>query len=436
MESPASFSPELLTQIPAIKGNIFKNLKIRTKIILPIILTAVIVLLTATLYSYFFNLKTIETAVSAHLQTTITSRAHHVETVLEMYEQRAGLLSSKTWLRKHLKSYYETNDGEYKVKVEENLANVQKENPKFLHISIINPEGKIVISTIKDSVGKDISNKDFFINGKKDYTISDFHEPEPDGSRLHIAGPLIQDGEFLGVINYAGLGETGEVYLINKEGYMITPSRFRKDTFLKTKVDTLQANLCIGEHVLDKLETEMKEIPKTYPDYIGKKVLGIHHFIPQMNWCLLAEINESEALASTKNLLIFSTIRALIVLSIFFIVAYLLARTISRPIIALREGAEIIEKGNLNHKVSTQSQDEIGELSRAFDKMTTAIKQSRTNVDRKVKEQTQQIIEQQKTTERAMQDLEEQNKAMTGRELKMLELKKEINKLKGRTSNG
>jgi len=35
-----------------------------------------------------------------------------------------------------------------------------------------------------------------------------------------------------------GLGETGKLYLINRNGYMITPSRFMKDTFLKLKVDT------------------------------------------------------------------------------------------------------------------------------------------------------------------------------------------------------
>jgi len=411
----------------------FKNLKIRTKIILPILLTAVIVLSAATFYSYSFNVKSIETAVSAHLETAAYTRAYHVETVLKMYEQRARMLTSKTWLRKHLKSYLETGDEEYKIKIEQILADTQTENPKFLHISIINLGGQIIISTNKNLVGKDISNRDFFINGRKDYTISDYHYSEhEDNSRLHIAGPLILDGEFLGVVavasdgktvesavaEYSGLGETGEIYLINKEGYMITPSRFREDTFLKEKIDTLQANLCIEEHVLGEFESGMEEPLKIYLDYRETKVLGVHHFISKMNWCLLAEIDESEALAATKDLLWFSIIRILIVLFIFFVVTYLLARTISKPIVVLHHGTEIIAKGNLDHRVGADTKDEIGQLSRAFDEMTKNLQKSKVNIEKKIAERTA--------------ELEKLNQAMTGRELKMIELKKEILELKNK----
>ena len=424
----------------------FKDLKIRTKIMLPTILTVLIVLLSSSVYSYFFNIKTIKTAVNAYLETTAYSRAHHVETVLKIYEERAKLLTSKIWLRKHLKSYYETGEELYMINVEEILEDLQLGNPNFLHISIINPGGEVIISTDKSSLGKDLSNKDFFISGKKDYTVSQFHKPEYDGSRLHISGPLIQDGEFLGVVSvgsdgktlesavteYTGLGETGEIYLINKEGYMITPSRFGGDTFLETKIDTLQANLCIEEHVVGELETGMKETPQIYFDYRGKKVLGTHAYIPKMDWCLIVETHKSEALSSTRDLLRFSIIRILIVLFIFSIVTYILAKTISRPIIALHHGTEMIQKGDLNYKVGTDTKDEIGQLSRSFDKMTVAIKESRTNIDKKVKEQTKSLVRQQEETKKSRIQLERMNDKMIGRELKMVELKKEIQELKNK----
>jgi PAS domain S-box-containing protein len=399
----------------------FKNFKISTKIILPIIIITTIVLSAATIYSYFFNTKNLEIVINSHLETATQSRANHVKTVIKMYEQRARMLTSKTWLRKHLKSYYETNGEEYKTIIEEILVDLKLENPEFLHISIINPDGKVVVSSHKDFVGKDFSNKDFFINGKKDYTVSDYHEPEYDGSRLHIAGPLTQDGEFLGVVavssdgktmesvmtEYSGLGETGQIYLINKEGYMITPSRFKEDTFLKEKVDTLNARNCFSGAVL-------KDIAK-YKDYRGSFVLGTYQYIPEMQWCLLAEIDESEILAPARDLLKFSIIRVLVVLTIFFIVTLLLAKMISKPIIALHHGIEIIEKGNLDHKVATTSKDEIGQLSRAFDQMTLAIKQSRAEVDQKVVKQTEEITKksidlanQQKAVLNILEDVQEE----------------------------
>ena len=428
------------------------SMRIQTKITLPIILTVVIVLSIATSYSYFFNVKSLETTINAHLETAAQSDVQHVGTALEMYEQRARLLTSKTWMRKHLKSYLETGDEEYKTKIEQILADVQKENPNFLHISIINPDGKIIISTIKDSVGKDISNEDFFVNGKKDYTVSDLHEPAPDGSRLHIAGPLVQDGEFLGVVavasdgeileravgERAGLGETGEIYLINKDSYMITPSRFEEDTFLKEKVDTENSRDCFLHATHLKGEIEKKHAEEgigIFSNYRGVSVLGTHIYIPEMNWCLLAEIEEREALAPTKNLLIFSIIRILIVLFIFFIVTHLLAKIISKPIVALHKGTEIIEKGNFDHKVGTDTKDEIGQLSRAFDKVTAAVKRSRADVDKRVKEQTKKILEQQKRTEESKAILEKMNASMVGRELKMVELKKEIERLRVRDTN-
>jgi HAMP domain-containing protein len=423
------------------------SMRIQTKITLPIILTVVIVLSIATSYSYLFNVKSLETTIHAHLETAAQSDVQHVGTVLEMYEQRARLLTSKTWMRKHLKSYLGTGDEEYKIKVEEIIADVQKENPKFLHISIMNPDGKIIISTIKDSIGKDVSNKDFFINGKKDYTISDLHEPAPDGSRLHISGPLIQDGEFFGVVavacdgktleravaQRAGLGETGEIYLINKDSYMITPSRFKEDTFLKEKVDTENSRHCFLHATHSKEAIEEKHAEQgigVFSNYRGVSVLGTHIYIPEMNWCLLAEIEEREALAPTKDLLIFSIIRIFIVSFIFLIVTHFLAKIISKPIVALHKGTEIIEKGNFDHKVGTDTKDEIGQLSRAFDKVTSAVRRSRADVDKKVKEQTREILEEQKKIEESKAVLEKMNASMVGRELKMVELKKEIERLK------
>jgi len=48
-------------------------------------------------------------------------------------------------------------------------------------------------------------------------------------------------------------------------------------------------------------------------------------------------------------------------------------RSILKPLNELQEGARIVASGNLTHKVGIDSKDEIGQLSREFDKMTVAL---------------------------------------------------------------
>ncbi|MFC1687349.1 ATP-binding protein [Patescibacteria group bacterium] len=87
------------------------------------------------------------------------------------------------------------------------------------------------------------------------------------------------------------------------------------------------------------------------------------------------------------------------------VVGFIVSRIITKPIELLIKSAAIIRKGDLNHKASINSRDEIGEFSRAFDEMTKAIKKSRAEVDKKVEEQTKDIQRQKKRAERLAHDL-------------------------------
>ncbi|MEA2112551.1 MAG: ATP-binding protein [Patescibacteria group bacterium] len=204
-----------------------------------------------------------------------------------------------------------------------------------------------------------------------------------------------------------GLGETGETYIINKDGYAITPLLFEENPFLKFKVESENAKNCLEMLAKHPEESSIHEEQKhidhkastVYKDYRGINVLGSHHISHEMSWCILAEVDVTEALAPTKDLLKFSLLRISIVLFIFFIIAYLTARGISKPITALQSGIAIVTKGNLDYKVGTNSKDEIGQLSRAFDKMTKAIKKSHLEINQRVKSQTKEISEKQTNIE-------------------------------------
>jgi PAS domain S-box-containing protein len=90
--------------------------------------------------------------------------------------------------------------------------------------------------------------------------------------------------------------------------------------------------------------------------------------------------------------------------------AVLTTRAITRPLLALRKGTEIIAQGDFAYKVGTKARDEIGQLSRSFDKMTKSLSTSMTSVEKLNEE-----ITERKRMEIAMQESEEKfSKAFRG----------------------
>ncbi|GAJ13926.1 unnamed protein product, partial [marine sediment metagenome] len=78
-----------------------------------------------------------------------------------------------------------------------------------------------------------------------------------------------------------------------------------------------------------------------------------------------AEVMEAQRLASSLTVILMIVLATAITTSLL-----LVARSISRPLDELTKGAEIIGKGDLEHKVGVGSKDELGQLAAAFNQMT------------------------------------------------------------------
>lgn len=103
-----------------------------------------------------------------------------------------------------------------------------------------------------------------------------------------------------------------------------------------------------------------------------------------LRYALLASYeSELEALAQTRFLLI-----AISAVGIAFSVVtiWILIRRIAKPIRLLRDGAEAVGRGDLDHQVGYQSLDECGLLATAFNNMTGNLKSSRRQLETTVSE--------------------------------------------------
>jgi len=102
-----------------------------------------------------------------------------------------------------------------------------------------------------------------------------------------------------------------------------------------------------------------------------------------------AEISSARLVASQQGAYLLVVLFALIMAAVVAAVSFLINRGVVKPIGKLHEGTEIIGAGNLDYKVGTMAKDEVGQLSRAFDRMTIELKESFAGLEKEIAERKQ-----------------------------------------------
>jgi len=387
-------------------------MKIQKKVLIIILSLVILVGISSTLISRNIAIKIIKQQTTDNLINTTQSRAEHIKTFLDLEKEAVKQLSEGIVIRELLLSTGDEEDYSLKFdKVMQRLQNTALIGEYTYDAFVLDAKGTIIASSDKEDIGEDKSSDPYFLGGKEGIFIKDAYiSSHKQRKTLAFSAPILEeDNKFLGVVvlrispeplfkmttDHTGLGETGEVYLVNKDGYMITPSRFIDEVFLKQKVDLKHIKTPSPTESPDTLPKEEIAIIK---DYRGIEGLTVHTHIPEMSWCLLSEIDTREAFATVTQLTNSLLLTFIIILFMSIFIINFTLRTVTRPLRRLHKGTEEITKGNLNYKVGTTSSDEVGQLSRAFDEMTVNLKKSREelegyskNLEKKVKERTRDL---------------------------------------------
>ncbi len=273
---------------------------------------------------------------------------------------------------------------------------------------VSNDKGLVTIATMGETVGNDISEMDYFKQAAQGNTFvssvipseiplaNEFGEKELGMPTMFVSTPLKdRDGVVIGVVALRidvstlnelmlslKLGKTGETYLVNKDGYMITESRFAvhlKEMGLVKKRCALELKLINRE--TGELTTGVKQCvagnsgfdAKGYKDYSGITVLGVWRWLPEFNWGVMAEIDRDEGYGAAYNLNYIVSSILLVLAFPIVIVAYFIGRKISIPIIKLKEVTEKMASGDLTQRVDIKREDEIGVLANSFNAMAKSL---------------------------------------------------------------
>lgn len=137
-------------------------------------------------------------------------------------------------------------------------------------------------------------------------------------------------------------------------------------TLSNSEVNTLLANWVKNDQsAMKKMEMEIED------NLYDARVLPLHQGKHQLFTVLQRSLSESTAQYMALKISLFVLI--IIGLVIFTLVTLYISKLITQPITALSQSAKAFEQGDYAQEITTDRQDEIGDLSRAFGAMRKAI---------------------------------------------------------------
>ncbi len=293
-------------------------------------------------------------------------------------------------------------------KIELSFLKQLKQTRRFNSLLLINLKGEVLFSTLPELEDRVFNDQEFFRQGQQAFFISPtLHLLSPDYWSLVASQPVFDDkGHLVGVVagiatmgrlneimsERAGLGETGETYLIDQDFTLLTGARFDKDKHISVETEGTQIALTQGNNGFG-----------LYNDYRGKPVVEVYHHLPDLGVVILAKQDQSEAFQSTYTALRFMMIITVIILGIAVLVGSVFTRNITVPLSELAHTAEQISTGNWDVMTTIARNDEIGDLAKAFNLMTATVKDNY----HKIRTQNVELIEAHKGLEVANVKLEE-----------------------------
>jgi signal transduction histidine kinase/DNA-binding response OmpR family regulator len=388
--------------------------------------TALIVVLTATVLGragYEFSRRSLRTEIQSRLSVVTGEREQMVVAFVQQQRERVALVASRTRLRQYLADRRKDNvsDDEFLEGSRRILRDAKASIDSFLEIWIADPKGIVVTATNDQYLGKDYSQDPDFQQGRNSWHLG---RPRLAGYQYQAqltAPATTSDGQFLGVImvlvdverlrhilsDDTGLGTTGEVLVGRRVGdqiqYLIRPRLSSA-----TEVPLNRAS------VMDRAIRGGTGNETT--DYQGREVLAAWRPVEYQPrdyepWGMVAKLDADEAyepVAGLRNILLALQISLLVA---GVICSYLLARRLTRPILDMADSASALASGDLDARITVRSNDELGDLGNAFNRMAGELAANYRTLERRVEERTRELAQANTDLVQAKEEAEVANRA-------------------------
>ncbi len=264
------------------------------------------------------------------------------------------------------------------------IVGLQESSPFYIDVMLSDQRGKVLLSSSEalNRIGKNLTEIGLAkIELDRTYVSPVFSSQDAQLHVFMITSPVFDDnGAAIGhvileaelrpiqrlVEERSGLGETGEVVIIDRTRRMLTQSRFTKESTIFKAVPDMKL-ISLG------LQGEKGE--SFHQDYRGVSVFSTFRPLSEIDSVLVAKIDASEGFAPVAKLR--NLALAIVVFTILIViwVSVKIARSISNPI---REGvglAHRVSEGDLTVTLSGRDTTEMGMLADSLNQMVENLSQ-------------------------------------------------------------
>ncbi len=194
------------------------------------------------------------------------------------------------------------------------------------------------------------------------------------------------------VVSQIKVGETGQAFVIDRDGRLVAHPDISL-VLRKTDVSKLEQIVAARQASEKPGQPPGAQSDPIGTNVRGERVLTAHATIPATGWRVFVELPEYEANAPLRASIKRTAMLLAGGLSLALLVGYLLARNLIKPIEAMRLGANRIGSGDLDHRISIKTGDELEELANSFNDMTGRLSESYAGLEKKIELRTAEVTE-------------------------------------------
>lgn len=214
------------------------------------------------------------------------------------------------------------------------------------------PDGK-TIGASSTNIVVDVSDREYFIKARAgEAFVTKVLIGRTSGKPIIIFSHPVKrlDGSFGGLVflasrltaiddlmNNLRFGESGETYLLNREGYMLTESRYQGELRRLGRIQTTSIMTVKNDTNVLHAGLIGKQPEKPYRDYRGVEVLGASQWTKDGTWLIVSEMGYREAIGPLYPFLWTIIGGFLIAITLLTPVFLRLARSITQPLARISE---------------------------------------------------------------------------------------------------
>ena len=282
-----------------------------------------------------------------------------------------------------------------RARVQAALKYVVSQTADAQEFLVLDLDGRVVVSTVPAHERRDQARERYFERGSSGTYVQPVKQSPLTGKpTITVATPLFDRGgqriavvaanlnlERLDriVLPAAGLGRTGESYLVGKD-----------TRFVHTRLNTGEYAKGVSSRGIDSaLGGGLGQ--GLYESYAGVPVIGVYRWLDEVGAALVAEQSQEAAFAPARRLALTLAGIGLAVAALLGLGIYVASRRIARPILAITDTAAAVAAGDLTREAPVTTRDEVGTLAVAFNSMTARLRESLEGLEQRVAERTEEL---------------------------------------------